>query len=355
VSCRIAAVLLASLLLAGCTSDEDEPEAGSPTGTTTTAPATTESAPTTPTESIPNPIDPGNSIPDLVDQLQPSVVSVVLEGGEGSGVVFAGDTIVTNEHVVRQNQTVDVVLASGRRLEARVEATDTCTDVAVLTVEGEDLPPVQFADELPRVGELAIAIGNPLGFEKTVTAGIVSGLHRAIPAFAQTQALVDLIQTDAAISPGNSGGALVNGRGQVIGINVAYIPPQTGSVSLGFAIPSPTVIDIVEQLRAAGRARHPFLGVQPGELTPQIAEQLGIDADAGVLIIEVTAGSGADEAGLEESDVIVELAGEQIATVEDLLAGIRGSEPGQTVRIAYVREGGERRETEARLGERDDC
>ena len=352
---RLAALLVASLLLAGCTTDEDEPESGTTPAATTSAATTTDSSPeTTETaETTPLPLGPAASIPDLVDQLQPSVVSVVLEGGEGSGVVFAGDTIVTNEHVVRQNQTVDVVLASGRRLEARVEATDTFTDLAVLTVEDEDLPPARFAEDLPRVGELAIAIGNPLGFEKTVTAGIVSGLHRAIPSGGPTQALVDLIQTDAAISPGNSGGALVNGRGEVIGINVAYIPPQSGSVSLGFAIPATTVTSVVEQLRATGRARHPFLGVGPGELTPQIAEQLGIDTEAGVLVLEVTAGSGADEAGLEEGDVIVGFDGEPIATVEDLLARIRASEPGETVEIEYFREGEGRRETEARLGERD--
>jgi S1-C subfamily serine protease len=247
---------------------------------------------------------------------------------------------------------VDVVLASGRRVEARVEATDTFTDLAVLTVEDEELPPARFAEDLPRVGELAIAIGNPLGFEKTVTAGIVSGLHRTIPSGGLTQALVDLIQTDAAISPGNSGGALINGRGEVIGINVAYIPPQSGSVSLGFAIPAATVTSVVEQLRTAGRARHPFLGVGPGELTPQIAEQLGIDAE-GVLVLEVTEGSGADEAGLEEGDVIVGFDGQPIATVEDLLARIRASEPGETVEIEYLREDEGRRETEARLGERD--
>ena len=344
---RVVAAVLASVALAGCTTDEDEPE-----GATTSATTTTEAPPET-TEAAPLPIGPAASIPDLVDQLQPSVVSVVLEGGEGSGVVFASDTIVTNEHVVRQNQTVDVVLASGRRVEARVEATDRFTDLAVLTVEGEELPPARFAEDLPRVGELAIAIGNPLGFEKTVTAGIVSGLHRAIPSDGLTQALVDLIQTDAAISPGNSGGALINGRGELIGINVAYIPPQTGSVSLGFAIPAATVTSVVEQLRATGRARHPFLGVGPGQLTSQIAEQLGIDAEAGVLVLEVTPGSGADEAGLEEGDVIVGFDGEPIATVEDLLARIRASEPGETVEIEYFREDEGRRETEARLGERD--
>jgi serine protease DegQ len=267
-------------------------------------------------------------------------------------VVFASDTIVTNEHVVQANRSVQVVLASGRRLEASVEATDRFTDLALLTVEGEELPPARFAGDLPRVGELAIAIGNPLGFEKTVTAGIVSGLHRAIPSGGATPALVDLIQTDAAISPGNSGGALVNGRGEVIGINVAYIPPAATAVSLGFAIPAPTVTSVVEQLRTTGRARHPFLGVRPGELTPQIAEQLGIDAEEGVLVLTVTRGSGADEAGLEEGDVIVALDGEPVATVEDLLARIRASEPGETIRIEYLREGEERREAEARLGER---
>ena len=354
---RIAVLLAASLLFASCSADDEDAREGATTSATTTEAAETEAGRATTEEekSEDTPAPTGDSIPDLVDQLQPSVVSVVVEGGEGSGVVYAEDTIVTNEHVVRQNQTVDVVLASGRRLEAAVEATDTCTDVAVLTVEGERLPPARFADELPRVGELAVALGNPFGFEKTVTAGIVSGLHRAIPALAQTQALVDLIQTDAAISPGNSGGALVNGRGEVIGINVAYIPPSAGVVSLGFAIPAPTVTSIVDQLVTTGRARHPLLGVRPGELTPQIAEQLGIDADSGVLIIDVTAGSGADDAGLEESDVIVEFNGEQIATVEDLLARIRASEPGETVRIGYVREGDEQRETEARLGERNDC
>ena len=352
---RSLAVCLVALLLAGCdVGGDDEREATTTAGrtsaaTTETSGTTTDAAPTTTGGSayaMP-------SIPDLVDQLQPSVVSIVLQGGEGSGVVYASDTIVTNQHVVGGNRSVQVVLASGRRIEATVQATDEFTDLAVLRVQGEALPSARFADDLPRVGELAIAIGNPLGFEKTVTAGIVSGLHRAIPSAGQTQALVDLIQTDAAISPGNSGGALVNGRGEVIGINVAYIPPQASAVSLGFAIPSPTVSSVVEQLRTSGRVRHPFLGVRPGELTPQLAEQLEIDAETGVLVLEVTPGSGADDAGLEEGDVIVAFDGEPIVTVEDLLARIRAGAPGDTVGIAYVREGGERRETEARLGERD--
>jgi serine protease DegQ len=136
---------------------------------------------------------------------------------------------------------------------------------AVLAGGGRSgLPAASFAPRLPRVGELAIAMGSPLGFANPVTSGIVSGLHRSLPSAGQTPALVDLIQTDAPISPGNSGGALLNAHGRVIGINVAFIPPAARAVSIGFAIPAPTV------------AVHAFLGVQPAEVTPQLAQQFGL-------------------------------------------------------------------------------
>src|SRR5205085_1967535 len=127
----------------------------------------------------------------------------------------------------------------------------------------QGLPAAKWADRLPPVGSLAIAIGNPLGFENSVTAGIISGTGRAVPGAAQqAPALVDLVQTDAAISPGNSGGALVGGDARVIGVNVAYIPPSASAVSIGFAIPAPTVTDVVKQLIAKGKAAHAYLGVQ---------------------------------------------------------------------------------------------
>jgi S1-C subfamily serine protease len=235
-----------------------------------------------------------------------------------------------------------------------VEATDPLTDLALLRVDRNDLPEATFADELPRVGELAIALGNPLGFEKTATAGIVSGLHRAIPSGGQTPALVDLIQTDAPISPGNSGGALVNAEGEVIGINVAYIPPEARAVALGFAIPAPTVTSVIEQLEEDGEVEHAFLGVRPTDLTPQVTEQLGIDADSGVVALEVTPGSGADEAGLEEGDVIVALEGTRVAIVEDLLGALRQRSPGDEVTLTIVRDG-ERRQVTATLGDRRDA
>lgn len=346
---RLAVVpaVLAALALAGCAvGGGDGEQAAGVAGTTVTetqppaAPATDDA----PTSSF-------DRIPEIVDELQPSVVSIVLRVGEGSGVIVDEDTIVTNAHVVGDAGTAEVVLASGRRLEAAVEAVDRCTDLAVLSVPDEDLPGAAFADELPRVGELAIALGNPLGFEQTVTAGIVSGLHRQIPSSGRTPALIDLIQTDAPISPGNSGGALVNEDGEVIGINVAYLPPGGGAVSIGFAIPAATVTSVVRQLEETGRVEHAYLGVFPTDLTPQLAARFGIDVEGGVLVARVSDGSPAAEAGVEAGDVIVSAGDEDVRIVEDLLTSLRERDPGDTLELAVVRDGG-REEIEVTLAER---
>lgn len=341
----VPAVAALALALLGCSAgDEDAPEAVGTTTVTETAPGDSAA---TDSSSIPG----FGAIPDLVEELQPSVVSILLDNGEGSGVIVDEDTIVTNAHVAGDAGEIQVVLASGRRIEASVEGTDNCTDLALLSVPDGQLPGAEFADELPRVGELAVALGNPLGFENTVTAGIVSGLHRAIPSSGQTPALIDLIQTDAPISPGNSGGALVNGRGEVIGINVAYIPPEARAVSIGFAIPAPTVTDVIRQLEETGRVRHSFLGIFPGPLTPQVADRFGIDVETGVLVLEVTEGTPAAEAGLEAGDVIVAVDGEETAIVEDLLSGLREHEPGDRIGLALVRDG-EERDVEVTLADR---
>jgi len=361
VTLRALALLLVLLVAAGCDAGAEDFGGGTTATTTVAAPATTEAttetAATTDVDGDEGTAQPpeaqGASIPDLVDELQPSVVSVVVDGGEGSGVIIDGGSIVTNFHVVDGNREVQIVLASGRRLTARVRASDERTDLALLEVEGEELPAARLAESLPEVGELAVAMGNPLGFENTVTAGIVSGLHRSIPSGGQTPALIDLIQTDAPISPGNSGGALVNGRGEVIGINVAYIPPAARAVSIGFAIPAPTVRSVVRQLEETGRVRHSFLGIQPGELTPQLADRFGIDADRGVIVVAVTEATPAAEAGLREGDVITALDGDDLESVEDLLGRLRERAPGDRIRITYVRDG-EERETEATLVERED-
>jgi serine protease DegQ len=260
--------------------------------------------------------------------------------------------VVTHHHVVVGAQAVEVVLASGAELEAQVEASTDDFDLAVLRVAREGLPRATFTADLPDVGELAIAMGNPLGLEQSVTAGIVSALHRSVPSGGQTPALVDLIQTDAAISPGNSGGALVNGSGEVIGVNVAYVPPERGAVALGFAIPSPTVIDVVRQLLRTGRVEQAYLGVSnPVQVTPELAQSFGLEVEEGVTFESVLAGTPAARAGLRPGDVIVAMDGRTIESVEDLFTQLRRRRPGEEVTLRFFRDG-DRRDLSVRLGEK---
>lgn len=291
-------------------------------------------------------------VPDIVQRVQPSVVTVITDRGEGSGVVYRPGTVVTNHHVVAGARTVRIALASGERIDAKVRATDERSDLAVLDVSPADLPPASFAKSLPRVGSLAIAMGNPLGFENTVTLGIISGLGRSIPGSAsETLALIDLVQTDAPISPGNSGGALIDAAGTVVGINVAYIPPQTaGAVSLGFAIPAPTVTAVVDELLRDGNVNHPFLGLQPQPLTPEIARQLNVSTESGVIALDVEDGGPAAAAGVLPGDVIVSVEGRAVRSVEDLLAALRNHRPGERVKVALERDGN-KQELTVTLGE----
>ena len=343
----VLAALAPALVLAACGSDEGE------RSTTTTSPT----APDRSTPEGPGDIRPTEDlalIPRLVRRLQPSVVAVLTNEGEGSGVVYAADgTVITNNHVVEGADDVRVAFVDGERVGAEVRATDPRSDLAVLHVDRDDLPPATFAEELPPVGSLAVALGNPLGFENSVTAGIISGLHRALPNGRST-ALVDLLQTDAPISPGNSGGALVDADGEVVGINTAYIPPgQSGAVSIGFAIPSITVVDVVDQLLDTGEVRYAFLGITPQAVTPEIADRLDLDAGEGVIVQSVVREGPADDAGIEEGDVIVRLADQRMRDLEDFLVALRDHDPGDVVPVEVVRDG-ESRSFEVRLAERPD-
>jgi S1-C subfamily serine protease len=291
-------------------------------------------------------------IPQVVRRVEPSVVTVAHDQGTGSGVVWSKDgVVVTNNHVVRaEDQVVPRVVVAffdGRRVPGTVRATDPSTDLATVQVDRSDLKPATFQRALPQVGELAIAVGSPLGFENTVTAGIISGLHREIPGSAEQgiRSLVDLVQTDAPISPGNSGGALLNGRGEVVGISDAYIPPQQGAVSIGFAIPAATVVDVVGELLRNGRATHAYLGIEPAPVTQDVAAQLGLDQATGVLVMEVGGGTPAARAGLRPGDVIVRLDGKPVDTVEDLFAELRRHRPGDRVTLTVVRDGREQQLT----------
>lgn len=352
---RVAFTISAVLLLTGCSAGSDDESEGS----TTTVVTATVQAPTTAQsgdEQSANGVF--DRIPEIVEEVDPSIVAVAVEGasggaGEGSGVIWDDrGVIITNNHVIEGARDVKVVLASGARLDATVESTDPLSDLAVLRVDQAGLPAARFADDLPRVGELALAIGNPVGFEQSVTAGIVSGLHRAIPSGGTTPALVDLIQTDAPISPGNSGGALVDANGEVIGINVAYIPPQTsGAVSIGFAIPAQTAVSVVQQLLDTGRVERAFLGITPIEISAAMAEQFELGVESGVGVEEVEDGSAAEKGGVRGGDVIVSLEGKPLRSVEDLFFELRRRKPGDEVTLTVVRDG-ERRQLQVTLAER---
>ena len=281
-------------------------------------------------------------LPDLIERVRPSVVAILRQdGGEGSGVIWSPDgVVVTNNHVIAGVDTVTVVYPDGTRDEGTVAAADPRSDLAVVRVDRADLPAATFREDLPRVGDSAIAIGNPLGFEETVTAGIVSGLGREIPGSAESApALVDLIQTDAPISPGNSGGALVGTDGRVMGINVAYIPPEQGAVSLGFSIPAPTVIDVVEQLLETGRVEHPYLGIQQASVDRTTAEAYDLPVESGAVVVAVVPGGPADAAGIEPGDIIVAIGDEPVESAEDVLAALRHHRVGDEVEIRVARSG----------------
>jgi serine protease DegQ len=303
------------------------------------------------------PSDSFGRIPDVVKAVQPSIVTVFAQhessgAGVGSGVIYRSDgVILTNNHVVAGASALEVGLADGQRIPGRVVATDPDSDLAVIRVDRNGLPAARFNVKLPEVGSLAVVLGSPLGFEKTVTAGIVSGLHRQIPGSAsETRALVDLIQTDAAISPGNSGGALVDASGRVLGISVAYVPPQQGAVAVGFAVPAGTATSVADQLLERGRAHHAYLGLQPGQLTPQVANELGVRGE-GVVVYALAADGPAAKAGIRPGDVLTAVAGRRVATVEELFAALRDHQPGQTVSISYLR-GGERHTAQVAVADR---
>lgn len=336
----LAAVLTIGVLVAVLltTNDKGIGEAGAQTKDSTT-PGASENEP----------------VARVASTVGPSAVQIDVQGnsgsgdgqGVGSGVVYREDGyVVTNNHVVEGANEVEVVFADGSREPAEVVGNDELTDLAVLRVERNDLPAANFADSGKLTpGQMAVAIGSPQGLQSTITAGVVSGLNREFPpelSGGGQSALVDLVQTDAPISPGNSGGALANRDGEVIGINVAYLPPGAGAESIGFAISSNTAISVADQLIESGEVAHPYLGVSLGDLTPEAADQFGLQADSGAVVAEVLPNEPAAEAGVEAEDVVTSIDSEEIESSGDLLTGLREYEPGETVQIAILRDGQER-------------
>ena len=269
-----------------------------------------------------------------------------VEEGSGSGFIIKSEGIIlTNAHVVEGADQVTVKLKDGRSFPGTVVGEDPVTDVAVIKIEADNLPTVTLGDsDRLQPGEWAIAIGNPLGLDNTVTVGIISATGRTSNQIGVPDKRVGFIQTDAAINPGNSGGPLLNAQGQVIGMNTAIIG---GAQGLGFAIPINTAENLAEQLLANGKVEHPFLGIQRVTLTPEVAEEaeknlgaeLKLKGQTGALVVRVLPNSPAAAAGLAEGDVIQKIADQPIATAEDVQNQVAKSRVGKPLSVTVLRQG----------------
>jgi serine protease Do len=341
--------LLAVVLVAGCSQKQPAPERDNAAKASPKV-SSGSSSPTLAEEPVAR----------VASKVGPSVVQVNVRAvqrtplgtqrgeGIGSGVIYRPDGyIITNNHVVADATGVNVAFADGTTQRASVVGTDPDTEIAVLKVNRDNLPAATFDKNTPIVGQLAVAIGSPSGFESTVTKGIVSGVGREFPpeftgGGSAAKALVDLIQTDAAISPGNSGGALVDRNSRIIGINVAYLPPgETGAENLGFAIPSDTATSVADQLIDTGRVSTAYLGVQTTDLSSEDANRFDLPVDSGALVEKVIPGKAAADAGVRKGDIITALGGARVEGYGDLLGALRDYEPGDTVTLTVFRDGKE--------------
>jgi S1-C subfamily serine protease len=280
-----------------------------------------------------------------VERAGPAVVHVAVKArqdrpaGSGSGVLFTPDGyLLTNHHVVADATGLRTTLADGRRLDATLVGGDPATDLAVLHLGGMGLPYADFGSSARlKVGQLVIAIGNPLGFQATVTAGIVSALGRTLRA--PSGRLIDsVIQTDAPLNPGNSGGPLVDGNGRVVGINTAMIGPAQG---ICFAIGSDTAVDVAARLMRDGRVRRSRIGVaaQTVPLTRALVYRLDLPAASAAMVAEIVAGGPADRAGLRAGDVLLRWAGAAVTGVDDLHRLLTEDQVDQPVPIELLRAG----------------
>jgi S1-C subfamily serine protease len=290
----------------------------------------------------------------------------------GSGfVIDKSGHIVTNAHVIEGAQKIEVSFSNRDSVTARLVGQDPSTDLAVLKVDvdARALTPLQLGNsDGVRVGDSVVAIGNPLGYERSVTAGIVSALHRPLTA-PNDFTIDDVIQSDAAINSGNSGGPLIAANGKVIGVNTAIATGNTGArgnIGIGFAVPINTVRDVASQLIDRGRVEHPFLGVSAQPVDKEIADLFNLPVDQGLLVVRVYEGSGADKAGLRAGstevvvagesyrlggDIIVEINGTAVNTTQELSQAVAAKKPGDKITVeAYRRD--EKRTFEVTLGRR---
>lgn len=273
-------------------------------------------------------------------------------GGTGSGVIISkGGYIVTNNHVVKGADELEVTLFDNRKFKADVVGTDPATDVAVLKISEQNLPTLEFANsDDVRIGEWVLAIGNPFNLTSTVTAGIVSSKGRNINIIKDKKGLESFIQTDAAVNPGNSGGALVNTKGQLVGINTAIQSRMGVFAGYSFAIPSNLVTKVVDDIIEYGSAKRGMMGVRITELDAELANELNVDLARGVVISSVEPGGAAEAAGLKANDVITEVNGRKVVTAPELQEFVGINRPGDQIRVTIHR-GKTKKEITVTLGE----
>ena len=270
----------------------------------------------------------------------------------GSGVIIDGDRgyVLTNSHVVADAQEIQVTLKDRRSFPARMVGSDPETDIALLEIDAPGLTAVPIGDSTRlEVGDLVIAIGNPFGLGQTVTSGIVSALGRT---GLNLEGYEDFIQTDASINPGNSGGALINLSGKLVGINTAILGPSGGNVGIGFAVPSNMAKAVMDQLIAHGEVRRGRLGVRVQDLTRELARASGIRVNQGAVITQVVPGSPAEDAGLREGDIVLEVDGKRVENKSDLRNFIGLVRVGEDVELVILRDG-QRLRTVATVGHPD--
>lgn len=310
------------------------------------------------------------SLAPMLERITPSVVSIAVKGthevdqrvpdafkfffgnprnnnqpqerpfrGLGSGVIINADKgyIVTNNHVVEEADEIIVTLKDGRQLEAKKIGSDAESDIALLQIEADDITAIKVSDsDNLRVGDFAVAIGSPFGLGQTVTSGIVSALGRS---GLNVENFEDFIQTDAAINSGNSGGALVNLRGELIGINTAILGPNGGNVGIGFAIPSNMMSNLVHQIVEFGEVRRGVLGVAGRSVNGEIAKAMELETSQGAFIEQVSPDSAAAEAGLQAGDVISKVNGKTVKSFSELRGKIGSIGAGKNVKLSIIRDG----------------
>jgi len=286
----------------------------------------------------------GSPVVDIAERVRPSIAQLKTDvggrAGTGSGVIFRSDGhVLTNAHVVEGSSSMTLVLANGLELPARLVGIDAETDTAVLKVDGGPYQVATLGSAMDlRVGQTAIAIGSPLGLSggPSVTVGVVSALHREIRPSGTSRSLVDMVQTDAPISPGSSGGALLDANGAVIGITTAVVSSDAGGEALGFATPIEVARSVADELIRTGKVVHVWLGIDGTDLDGVTASELRLNG--GAMVGEVKDGSPAERSGLAARDVVVAVNGRPVRSMGELVVALRGHRPGQTVTLAVVRD-----------------